>query len=67
MRTLEVLIEKDAFSVPQPLEVVADTPVSALVPTLVDEFHLPQTDLFGQRLNYRLRPCECMVKYPFLK
>lgn len=56
MRTLEVLIEKDAFSVPQPLEVVADTPVSALVPTLVDEFHLPQTDLFGQRLNYRLRP-----------
>ncbi|GHO43051.1 EsaB/YukD family protein [Ktedonospora formicarum] len=55
MRSLEVLIEKDAFSAAQPMEVTADTPLSSLVPLLVDKLQLPQTDLFGQRLHYQLR------------
>lgn len=55
MQKLEVLIEENAFGSVRPVEVVADAPVSALIPALVEEFKLPQTDLFGQNLNYKLR------------
>src|SRR5581483_7517429 len=55
MQTLEVLIEENAFGSVRPVEVVADAPVSALVPALVEELKLPQTDLFGKKLVYMLR------------
>ena len=55
MQKLEVLIEENAFGSVRPVEVVADAPVSALIPALVEEFKLPQTDLFGQNLTYVLR------------
>ena len=37
------------------MEVVATTPVAALVPAIVEELKLPQTDLFGKKLVYVLR------------
>jgi WD40 repeat protein len=37
------------------MEVVATVPVSALVPAIVEELKLPQTDLFGNKLVYILR------------
>src|SRR5579864_9047053 len=40
------------------MEVAAHAPVSALVPAIVDELQLPQTDLFGNRLVYILRYAE---------
>ena len=55
MQKLEVLIEENAFGSVRPVEVVADAPVSALIPALVEELKLPQTDLFGQNLTYVLR------------
>lgn len=55
MQKLEVLIEENAFGSARPVEVAADVPVSALVPALVEELQLPQTDLFGKRLVYMLR------------
>lgn len=55
MQKLEVLIEENAFGSVRPVEVVADAPISALIPALVEEFKLPQTDLFGQNLTYVLR------------
>jgi hypothetical protein len=55
MQKLEVLIEENAFGSVRPVEVVADAPVGALVPALVEELKLPQTDLFGKRLVYMLR------------
>lgn len=55
MQKLEVLIEENAFGSVRPIEVIADTPVSALVPALVEELKLPQTDLFGKKLVYMLR------------
>jgi hypothetical protein len=55
MQTLEVLIEENAFGAVRPMEVVADAPVSALVPALVEELKLPKTDLFGKQLVYMLR------------
>lgn len=55
MQKLEVLIEENAFGSVRPVEVVADAPVSALVPALVEELKLPQTDLFGKKLVYMLR------------
>lgn len=55
MQKLEVLIEENAFGTVRPVEVVADAPVSALIPALVEELKLPQTDLFGQNLTYMLR------------
>ena len=47
MQTLEVLVEENTSGAARPLEVVADVPVSALIPALVDELHLPQTDLLA--------------------
>jgi hypothetical protein len=55
MQKLEVLIEENAYGAVRPVEVVADVPVSALVPALVEELKLPQTDLFGKKLVYMLR------------
>ncbi len=55
MQKLEVLIEENAFGSVRPVEVVADAPVGALVPALVEELNLPQTDLFGKKLVYMLR------------
>lgn len=55
MQKLEVLIEENAYGVVRPVEVVADVPVAALVPALVEELKLPQTDLFGKKLVYMLR------------
>ncbi len=55
MQRLEVLIEENAFGSVRPVEVVADAPVGALVPALVEELKLPQTDLFGKKLVYMLR------------
>jgi WD40 repeat protein len=37
------------------MEVVANAPVAALVPAIVEELKLPQTDLFGNKLVYVLR------------
>lgn len=55
MQKLEVLVEENARGAVRPVEIVADVPVSALIPALVEELHLPQTDLFGNRLIYLLR------------
>jgi len=55
MRTLEILIEDNTCRTVRPVEIAADAPVSALVPALVEELHLPQTDHFGHRLVYILR------------
>jgi WD40 repeat protein len=37
------------------MELVATAPVAALVPAIVEELKLPQTDLFGKKLVYALR------------
>ncbi len=55
MQKLEVIIEENAHGSVRPVEIVADAPVSALVPALVEELKLPQTDLFGKPLVYMLR------------
>lgn len=55
MRTMEVLIEQNALGTTRPMELAAQAPVSALVPAIVEELQLPQTDLFGNRLVYLLR------------
>ena len=58
MRTFEILIEQNALGAVRPMAVAAHAPVSALVPAIVDELKLPQTDLFGNRLVYLLRCAE---------
>jgi WD40 repeat protein len=55
VQTVEVLIEQNALGTVRPMEVAANAPVAALVPAIVDELQLPQTDLFGNRLVYMLR------------
>ena len=55
MQKLEVIIEENAHGSIRPVEIVADAQVSALVPALVEELKLPQTDLFGKPLVYMLR------------
>ncbi len=55
MHKLEVLIEENSFGSVRPVAVVADAPVGAIVPALVQELNLPQTDLFGKPLVYMLR------------
>ena len=55
MQKLEVLIEENSFGSVRPVEVIADVPVGALVPALVEELKLPETDLFGRKLVYMLR------------
>jgi WD40 repeat protein len=56
MQKLEIFIEENATGVVRPVAVAADTPVSVLVPALVEEMELPRTDLFGQPLTYMLWP-----------
>jgi WD40 repeat protein len=55
IRKLEVLVEENASGAVRPVEVVADVPVSALIPALVEELHLPRTDHYGNRLIYLMR------------
>ncbi len=55
MQTVQILIEENAYGAVRPLEVVATAPISALVPAIVEELKLPQTDLFGNKLVYMLR------------
>src|SRR5439155_2392258 len=52
------LIEENAFGSVRSVEVAATAPVAALVPALVSELKLPQTDLFGKQLVYVL--CEAV-------
>jgi WD40 repeat protein len=55
MQKFEILIEENAFGSVRPVEVAATASISALVPALVKELKLPQTDLFGKQLVYILR------------
>ena len=55
MQKLEILIVENAHGLVRPVEVVADAPVAALVPALVEELHLPQADKLGKKLVYMLR------------
>lgn len=54
MQMLEILLEENALGSVRPVEVVANAPVSMLVPALVKELNLPQTDSYGRQLAYRL-------------
>jgi WD40 repeat protein len=51
----KVYIEENAFNAPQPVEVSPEAPIADLLPALVQELRLPETDLFGNRLIYFLR------------
>ena len=64
MRKLEVLVEENALGSVRPVEIVADVPVGALVPALVEELKLPQTDPFGKKLFYILRPASSGCVFP---
>src|SRR5581483_1360216 len=55
MLMFKVYIEENAFNAPQPVEVSPDAPIADLLPVLVSELHLPEADLFGNRLTYFLR------------
>jgi len=55
MQTIQILIEENAYGSVRPMEVAATAPVAALVPAIVEELKLPQTDLFGNKLVYILR------------
>lgn len=55
MQKLEIFIEESAHGSIRPVEIVADAPVSALVPALIEELSLPQADIFGKKLEYMLR------------
>ena len=55
MLMFKVYIEENAFNTPQPVEVSPDAPIADLLPALVSELHLPEADLFGNRLTYFLR------------
>lgn len=52
---LKIYIEENALAAPQPMEVSSDALISRVIPALVEELHLPSTDLFGNRLVYFLR------------
>ncbi len=55
MQTVQILIVENAYGAVRPMEVAATAPISALVPAIVEELKLPQTDLFGNKLVYLLR------------
>lgn len=55
MLMFKVYIEENAFGTPQPMELSPDASIGELIPALVEELHLPQTDLFGNHLAYFLR------------
>ncbi len=52
---LKIFIEASALEEPLPMEVADDAPVSRLIPALVNELGLPQTDPDGGQLIYVLR------------
>ena len=54
-RMLNVYIEASAFADAQPVEVSEEAPIFCLIPALVQELGLPQTDMAGNRLGYVLR------------
>ncbi len=54
MKTLEILLEEDASGMVRPVELATDAPIAALLPALVSELKLPQTDIFGNPLFYAL-------------
>ncbi|HEY1353525.1 MAG TPA: hypothetical protein VGF67_28275 [Ktedonobacteraceae bacterium] len=51
----KVYIEAHTFDAPQPVEVSPDAPVADLLPALIEELHLPVSDLSGKRLTYFIR------------
>lgn len=51
----KIYIEEDTFDTPQPVEVSSDAPITKLLPVLVEELQLPDTDQSGRRLIYFLR------------
>lgn len=55
MQKLEVFIEENISGLVRPVEVVASATVGAIVPALVEELQLPQTDRRGKPLVYMLR------------
>lgn len=55
MQKLEIFIEESTHGSVRPVEIVADAPVAALVPALVEELRLPQADSSGKNLVYLLR------------
>ncbi|HTK11232.1 MAG TPA: WD40 repeat domain-containing protein [Ktedonobacteraceae bacterium] len=52
---LRIFVEENAFGAVRAVEVAPDMPVAVLTSRLVEELHLPKTDLFGKKLFYRLR------------
>lgn len=59
MHMLEILIEDHGSGAVRSLRVLGDVPVASLLPELAKELALPQTDLFGKELKYRLyRPAD---------
>src|SRR5579883_1825112 len=59
MHMLEILLEDHGSGAVRPLRVLGDVPVASLLPELAKELALPQTDLFGKELKYRLyRPAD---------
>jgi WD40 repeat protein len=55
MQNIQILVEENAYGAVRPMDVVANTPIAALVPAIVEELKLPRTDLFGNKLVYVLR------------
>ncbi len=55
MQNIQILVEENAYGAVRPMDVVANAPVAALVPAIVEELKLPRTDLFGNKLVYVLR------------
>jgi len=51
----KIYIEEETFDTPQPVEVSSDAPITKLLPVLVEELQLPETDQSGRRLIYFLR------------
>jgi WD40 repeat protein len=51
----KIYIEESTFDTPQPVEVSADAPITKLLPVLVEELQLPETDLSGRPVVYFLR------------
>lgn len=58
MQKLEIFIEENSRGSIRPVEIVADAPVAALVPALVEELHLPQAILLAKSLY------TCCVTHP---
>lgn len=55
MQTLELLIQEQTSGGVRPVAIVVDAPVSALIPALVEELHLPRATPTGRQLVYILR------------